>query len=399
MNVRGIRTLRLLAAGGALASLALAGAASLGSQARQDVSTVPSHLAAYAASLTPAGASRTIWAYVVNAKFGTVTPINTATNKAAKTIKVGSDPVAIAITPNGKTAIVVNYGSGTVTPINTATNKAGKAVKVGKDPIAIAITPNGKTAYVVNEGSGTVTPVPIAGGRTGPAIAVGSDPTQMAITPNGVTGYVVSSRSDTVTPIHLPSDTALPPISFAYSSVNAISIAPNGKIAYATISAEGVMAEIQTSTNTVSGYIGSGPDPVNIVIAPAGSTAYVVNTRWAVAHNQGGVTAIRIPAGTSGQPIVLNGQSPREIAIAPDGKAVYVLVGNTATPIPTATGKAGKAIHVGNDPIALAITPNSGTVYVVNHNSDTVTPISTTTNKARSPIIVGVAPVTIAIMP
>ena len=357
MNVRGIRTLRLLAAGGALASLALAGAASLGSQARQDVSTVPSHLAAYAVSLTPAGASRTIWAYVVNAKFGTVTPIN------------------------------------------TATNKVGKAVKVGKDPVAVAITPNGKTAYVVNEGSGTVTPVPISGGRTGPALAVGSDPTQMAITPNGVTGYVVSSRSDTVTPIHLASDTALPPISFAYSSVNAIAIAPNGKIAYATISAEGVLAEIQTSTNTVSGYIGSGPDPVNIVIAPAGSTAYVVNTRWAVAHNQGGVTAIRIPAGTSGQPIVLAGQSPREIAIAPDGKAVYVLVGNTATPIPTATGKAGKAIHVGNDPIALAITPNSGTVYVVNHNSDTVTPISTTTNKARSPIIVGVAPVAIAIMP
>ena len=248
MNVRGIRTLRLLAAGGALASLALAGAASLGSQARQDVGTVPSHLAAYAASLTPAGVSRTIWAYVVNAKFGTVTPINTATNKAAKTIKVGSDPVAIAITPNGKTAIVVNYGSGTVTPINTATNKAGKAVKVGKDPVAVAITPNGKTAYVVNEGSGTVTPVPISGGRTGPALAVGSDPTQMAITPNGVTGYVVSSRSDTVTPIHLASDTALPPISFAYSSVNAIAIAPNGKIAYATISAEGVLADYTTVT-------------------------------------------------------------------------------------------------------------------------------------------------------
>jgi YVTN family beta-propeller protein len=233
MNVRGIRALCFSAAGVALTSLALAGTASA-SEAYQDVSTNTPHMAAYALRVSPAGASRTIWAYVVNAKFGTVTPINTATNKAAKTIKVGSDPVAIAITPNGNTAIVVNYGSGTVTPINTATNKAGKAVKVGKDPVAVAITPNGKTAYVVNEGSGTVTPVPISGGRTGPALAVGSDPTQMAITPNGVTGYVVSSRSDTVTPIHLASDTALPPISFAYSSVNAIAIAPNGKIAYAT---------------------------------------------------------------------------------------------------------------------------------------------------------------------
>src|SRR6202050_5652043 len=135
MNVRGIRALCFSAAGVALTSLALAGPASAG-EAHQVVSTITPHMAAYALRVSSARTSRTIWAYVVNAKFGTVTPINTATNKAAKTIKVGSDPVAIAITPNGKTAIVVNYGSGTVTPINTATNKVGKAVKVGKDPVA-----------------------------------------------------------------------------------------------------------------------------------------------------------------------------------------------------------------------------------------------------------------------
>src|ERR1700733_9670719 len=181
MNVRGIRALCLSAAGVALTSLALAGTASA-SEAHRDVSTGRPHLAAYAVRASSAG---TIWAYVVNAKFGTGAPINTATNKAAKTIKVGSDPVAIAITPNGKTAMVVNYGSGTVTPINTATNKAGKAITVGKNPVAIAITPNSATAYVVNQGSGTVTPVPIGGGRNGPGIPVGSDPTQMAITPSG----------------------------------------------------------------------------------------------------------------------------------------------------------------------------------------------------------------------
>ena len=38
-----------------------------------------------------------------------------------------------------------------MTPIRTATNKAGKAIKVGGRPVAIAITPNGKTAYVVND--------------------------------------------------------------------------------------------------------------------------------------------------------------------------------------------------------------------------------------------------------
>ena len=62
-----------------------------------------------------------------------MTPISTATNTAGKPIKVGTDPGAIAITPNGKTAYVANDGSGTVTPIDTATNTAGKPIKVGTD--------------------------------------------------------------------------------------------------------------------------------------------------------------------------------------------------------------------------------------------------------------------------
>ena len=55
----------------------------------------------------------------------------------------------MAITRNGRTAYVVVTGSqtqpGTVRPIATATNKPGKPIKVGYNPIAIAVTPDGKT--------------------------------------------------------------------------------------------------------------------------------------------------------------------------------------------------------------------------------------------------------------
>jgi YVTN family beta-propeller protein len=51
------------------------------------------------------------------------------------------EPVAIAITPNGKTVYVVNYVSDTVTPTRTANNKAEPDITVGNSPDAIAITP------------------------------------------------------------------------------------------------------------------------------------------------------------------------------------------------------------------------------------------------------------------
>jgi DNA-binding beta-propeller fold protein YncE len=41
------------------------------------------------------------------------------------------------------TAYVVNYaeGPGTVTPVNTATNTAGKSINVGESPQSIALAP------------------------------------------------------------------------------------------------------------------------------------------------------------------------------------------------------------------------------------------------------------------
>jgi len=72
--------------------------------------------------------------------------------------------MAIAITPDGRTAYVVDSGQGngdTVTPINLATGKPGRPIKVGKDPAAITITPNGRTAYVSNGLSDTITPIRI----------------------------------------------------------------------------------------------------------------------------------------------------------------------------------------------------------------------------------------------
>ena len=80
----------------------------------------------------------------------------------------GASPAHLAI------AYVANSGSGTVTPIRTATGTALPSIKTGSGPDAIAITPDGKTAYVANGNSGTVTPIDDrhrhrAAGRSGSA--------------------------------------------------------------------------------------------------------------------------------------------------------------------------------------------------------------------------------------
>ena len=96
-----------------------------------------------------------------------VYPVPTATDKPGKPIKLADKP-GLAITPNGKTLYTAgNYTGSKVTPVNVATGRAERFIRVGDFPDAIAVTPNGKTAYVASLNAGTVTPISTE--TTGPA--------------------------------------------------------------------------------------------------------------------------------------------------------------------------------------------------------------------------------------
>ncbi|MGH3257057.1 MAG: YncE family protein, partial [Streptosporangiaceae bacterium] len=174
-----------------------------------------------------------------------VRPISTVTRTVGPAIKVGLGPVAMAITPDGKTLYVIganiNLASGWVTQISVASDKAAPSIQVRARPDAIAITPDGKTAYVLCTGTetrigdftgpGTVTPISVATNTAGRPITVGREPGTMAITPDGKTLYVSNFGSDTVTPISVATNTAGRPIP-AGREPGAMAITPDGKTLY-----------------------------------------------------------------------------------------------------------------------------------------------------------------------
>ena len=75
---------------------------------------------------------------------------------------VGSNPVGVAVKPDGTMVYVTNYGSNTVSVVRTATNTFAAAVGVGNTPYGVAFTPDGKKAYIASMNSDNVSVIDTA---------------------------------------------------------------------------------------------------------------------------------------------------------------------------------------------------------------------------------------------
>ena len=92
--------------------------------------------------------------------------------------------------------MVANAGSGTVTKIDTATNKVTVTIKVGNGPSgAIAISPDAKYAYVTNNGDEPVSVITLSYNAVKTITGVGI-PTDLASPRAAAQGLCDQSRRD-----------------------------------------------------------------------------------------------------------------------------------------------------------------------------------------------------------
>jgi YVTN family beta-propeller protein len=104
-----------------------------------------------------------------------VSVIDAATNKVITTIApVGHNPNGVAVTPDGSKVYVT--APNTVSVITTATNRETATILVGHNPKGVAVTPDGRKVYVANELSNNVSVIDAATNKLTATIPVGERP-------------------------------------------------------------------------------------------------------------------------------------------------------------------------------------------------------------------------------
>ena len=292
-------------------------------------------------------------AYVANESAGTISSLDLTTGALGTPISVGSQPEAIAITPDGSTAYVADHGSSKIVPVNLSTGTAGAPIALDDPPTSIAITPDGATAYVISD-NGSAWPITVATGHVGKVIKLASNSDAIAIAPSGSVAYVTNVADATMSPLALPGGALGQAIDLTSRTPDAIAITPDGSTAYVADSIDGTITPINLTNGTAGTAITVGTEPSGIAITPDGLTAYVTD------YGSSSVTPITLATGTAGTPLSL-GFQPSAIGMVPAGGVTSGSGGGGSGGNGAGSGSSGPPpTTIGNQKLTLTLSAPAG---------------------------------------
>lgn len=292
--------------------------------------------------------SNNLSAYAINATDGTLTqihgspfassygPCGLAIDPTGKFVYVANDGTISGKTAGNVSGFAINPGSGALTPI------PGSPFAAGSNPHAVAVSPNGRFIYVVNYSSTDVSIFAI-NAKTGGLRQIKSSPFKISRYPMGfaidpigkilyvaylgyrssypgsIVGYAINAHSgalrklrgvEIATNAYPVSETISPSSKFLYV-VNNLSYVVSG---YAIDTRTGALKEVRGSP------FEAGTDPTAVAIDPVRPFAYVVYdlevAGYAIARD-GALTPV------AGSPFGA-GYLPNAAAIDPPGRFLYV---------------------------------------------------------------------------
>jgi YVTN family beta-propeller protein len=279
-------------------------------------------------------------------------------------------PAGIAIDANR--AYVANSGTDTVSEVDLASGRVLRALKVGWEPVAVVLSPDGARLYSADARSNTVTALDLASGDTLAVIPVEPEPVALAHHPTQPRLFVACRANGRLQAVDTGALAVLNTITVGLRPTG-MALRPDGAEVWVALDQMGQVTVVDTSPFAPVASIGLAGEPFDIAITPDGARAY------ATLPNAGDLAILDV-AGRNVVDVVSVGGVPGAVAVAPDGLTLYLadrdpaeerlhLLEPDGTPRPTAG-----SVRVRREPADVAAAADR--VYVPNRGSDEVSVIN-----------------------
>jgi YVTN family beta-propeller protein len=189
---------------------------------------------------------------IVNAIAGTV-------SRAIATEGRGSHMVGV--TADAARAYTGNIGSSTVSELDLRTGRFTRSWNVPEQPEAINVTPDGREVWVGSNSTGKVSVIDVASGRLTTVADGVKWPYRVLFSPDSHTVLIPDLRGEELRFLDRTSKRELARISFPGGQPQGITITPDGRYAFESLSAQGRVAVIDMRTRAVVAQIAAGDTP------------------------------------------------------------------------------------------------------------------------------------------
>ncbi|HZR31739.1 MAG TPA: hypothetical protein VFA76_07795 [Terriglobales bacterium] len=299
-------------------------------------------------SAPPAWVRKGPFAYVANFKAGTVSVIDTSTNRVLGTIPAGNNPFCVAVNATGSRVYVTNPNDNNVSIIDTTTGSVTNVAVA--TPYVVTVNRSGTRVYVGQNGGNedphnSVTVIDASSNAVIATITVGRQPTGLAVNPAETRLYVENSDS-TLSVIDTGSNAVIATVGLnATAGASTIVVNPSGTLAYIGGSDGSQVHVLDTSSNTIIGEISLNGRPGILALSPDASRLYVGE-----GFNANQVEVIDTTTNSIIATIRVNSDAGA-IAVRSDGaRAFLTLASNAVVVIDTATNTVVDTIGVCGSP-------------------------------------------------
>ena len=314
--------------------------------------------------------------YVLNKSDANVSPIDTATGKAAGTIPVGDGPHEAVVSADGKTLVVCNYGRQTpgrsLTVINTETGDVRGTMDLREyhRPHGITFLPGTDTIAVTAEAEKKLLLIDVKTGEMIASIDTDQEISHMvAVTPDAKRAFVANIGSGSISVIDLVKHKLIKTVRTG-EGAEGIAVHPTRPEVWVTNRSHDSVAVVNTKTLEIETKIICHEFPIRIAFTPDGGYALVSNAK------SGDISVINTESKTIARRIDMNEQSvegdeqdkrlfsdqfgkspvPVGILIRPDGRFAYVANTNAdvVSVIDLSTWTIVDRLRAGTEPDGLA---------------------------------------------
>jgi len=219
----------------------------------------------------------TLGSYLVNHVEGTVTSFNLCpTLSVRKEIPVRSNPLQLAVTPDGTTVLVTSYDSA-LNFIDTATDTVFTLNLPGYNPSGIAISPDGTRAFLTHylDSAPALLVIDIPNRKLLSTIPLPFNfPRVVVLTPDGAQAWVNYYSGTLVTIVDTLSGTVSANINFGVPISMGMAFNPTGTKAFIAGSPNTIYI-VDTASLSILARVAVGGDPTDVIADPNGKVVYV----------------------------------------------------------------------------------------------------------------------------